>query len=164
MNLSLVVAVSENNVIGNKGEIPWRLSSDLKHFAELTRGNTVIMGRKTFESIVARLGKPLPDRTNVVITRQKNYSASGTTVVSSLDEALTHVKGRGFIIGGGELYREALPKCDTLFVTRVNAEVEGDTHFPPIDETRWKLTSSDFHPKDAKNEYDFTFQTYERIK
>ncbi|KKU70111.1 MAG: Dihydrofolate reductase FolA [Parcubacteria group bacterium GW2011_GWA2_47_21] len=163
--ISIIVAASENNVMGNKGQIPWRLSDDLKRFAALTKNHTVIMGRKTFESIKGRLGKPLPNRLNVVVTRQKNYSAQGCEVASSLEEALRRFakdKNEVFIIGGAEIYKEALPKTDRIYKTTIHAKIQGDAFFPDTDESEWQTTRSEFHPKDNKNEHDATYAIYER--
>lgn len=163
--ISIIVAVSENNVIGNKGEIPWRLSDDLKRFAALTKNHTVIMGRKTFESIKARLGKPLPDRLNVVVTRQKDYLAAGCKVFPSLEEALKKFargKEEVFVIGGAEIYKEALPLTARIYKTIVHAKIQGDAFFPELNGGEWKMVKSEFHPKDNKNDHDVTYTIYER--
>lgn len=122
--------------------MPWHLPEDLKHFKELTMGRTVVMGRKTFESI----GKPLPGRTNVVVTRQQDFETQGVQVVHSLAEAVAKYPD-AFIIGGAEVYRQALPLADELYITRIEADYEGDTKFPEFDPADWKLVSSEPHEK-----------------
>lgn len=163
--LSLVVATSENNVIGHLNKIPWRMPRDLKHFAALTRHHAVIMGRKTYESIISRLGKPLPERVNIVVTRQKDFSAPRCRVAHSLQEALaaTPKNEEVFVIGGSELYGESLPVADKIYRTLIHAEMEGDAFFPPIDPTQWKLAESKFESKDDKNPFDADYEVYERI-
>ncbi len=162
MIISLIAAASENNVIGAKKDIPWRLPKDTKYFLETTRGHTVIMGRTTFESI----GKALPKRVNIVITRQKNYTAPGAIVVHSLEEALAEMPKNEevFIIGGGELYKESLPEADRVYLTRVHTTVAGDTFFPILNKNEWRLTQSLFDPKDDNNPFDATYEIYERKK
>lgn len=145
MSISIVVAISSNGVIGADGGLPWRLPSDLKRFKKDTMGKALVMGRKTWESV----GRPLPGRANIVVTRQKGYIAEGADVVSSLEEAVKLARARLrclpgdeiCIIGGGELYRQALDIADRMIVTHVMMEVEGDTHFPPIDEAAWQPVS-----------------------
>jgi dihydrofolate reductase len=161
MRLSLIVAMTRNGVIGRGGGLPWRLSTDLKRFKSLTMGHHLIMGRKTYES----LGRPLPGRTAVVITRQSNYIPQfGGLVASGFDEALQSCEGDAepFAIGGGEVFREALPRANRLYVTWVEADVSGDTNFPPWNPDGWRLVDSERHSADAKNEYDTTFCTYDR--
>lgn len=160
MKVVLITAVSENNVIGNEGKIPWHLPDDLKHFKELTEGHSVIMGRKTFESI----GKPLPNRRNIVITRQ-HVSFDGCEVVHSLEEALKVCvdESEVWVIGGGEIYREALPRADRIELTRVHVKVDGDAFFPKVDSSQWHLKRGFRHESDERHAYPFTFQTYDRI-
>ncbi len=136
--LEMIVAHAQNGVIGNAGDMPWHIPEDLKHFRAVTTGAAVIMGRKTFESI----GRPLPKRLNIVITRQADYAASGCTVVSDLAAALEAAKAseRQIIIGGGEIYRQALPMADRLWITEIAATPEGDTTFPTIDPAHWEAT------------------------
>jgi len=174
MIISLVVAASDNNVIGVKGHLPWKLPNDLKHFRTLTEGHTVIMGRKTFESI----GHPLPNRQNIVISRQEGWKAEGCTVVKSFPEALESARpftlppnGKEvFVIGGGQIYGQALPFADRLYLTRVHAEVEGDAFFffPPTSPlgaaSEWKEVSRETHEADEKNPHMYTFLVYERQK
>ena len=137
MKISIVVAVAEKNVIGAKNKLPWYLSADLRRFKELTSGHHIIMGRKTYESI----GKPLPNRTNIVITRNKNYKAEGCIVAHSLEEALKAAKENketeAFIIGGAEIFKEALPIADKIYLTKIHKNFEGDTFFPTIDNNHW---------------------------
>jgi len=159
--LTIIVAVSENQVIGKDNDLIWTLSSDLKRFKSLTSGHHIIMGRKTFESFP----KPLPNRTHVVITRQKNYNApEGVVVVNSLQEALEISKEdkQPYIIGGGEIYKQALDFADCIELTRVHAHFEGDTFFPKLDLTQWKETRIERRKKDNKNAFDFSFITYFR--
>jgi dihydrofolate reductase len=162
MRVSIIAAMAENGIIGRDGQLPWRLSADLKRFKRLTTGHTVIMGRKTWESI----GRPLPDRRMVVISRQNGYQADGVTIVGSLDEALAVAQSANevdaFIIGGAEVYRLALPKADRLYITLVLADVAGDTKFPEVDWETWARTESESHDADADNEYATLFYTFER--
>jgi len=163
--ISIIVATAKNGVIGKNGEIPWYLPDDLKHFAKITRGHAVIMGRKTYESIVKRLGHPLPDRKNVVITSQLNYDAPGCVVVKSTDEAIKMFSSdvdEVFIIGGGEIYKQSFPSTDKLYITKVEIDCEGDVTFPQYDEENWKLVSSEYHGKDEKHLYEFTFLEFVR--
>jgi len=160
MTISIIVAVSENGVIGNDNKLIWHLPLDLEHFKSMTYDHHVIMGRKTFDSI----GKPLPNRTNIVITRQVNLEIEGCLVAHSLPEALSMVKGddQPFICGGAAIYREALNIADNMYLTRVHASFEGDTHFPYFDETVWVEKSRlDVEP-DERNKYAFTIFKYER--
>lgn len=162
MTISLVVAASSNNVIGRDGELPWHLPDDLRHFKRLTTGKPVIMGRKTFESI----GRPLPDRRNIVMTRDTDYAAGGCDVVSSVSDAIDLVEGAAevMIIGGGMVYHDFLPLADRIYLTRVQAEVEGDTHFPEVDEATWQLVSSEHHDADDRHRYAFDMMVFERRK
>lgn len=171
MTLSLIAAVAENGVIGRRGALPWRLSADLKRFKSLTMNHAVIMGRKTWESI----NRPLPGRTMIVVSRQPNYAAGACHVAAALDAALTLASslrqtGRDaphadetFLIGGGELYRAALPRANKLYLTRIHAAVDGDARFPGVDWREWRLLHAERHAADAKNEYDYSFEIYERI-
>lgn len=159
--VSLVAAMAENRVIGRGGKLPWRLPDDQKFFRQLTLDHTVIMGRKTFEEI----GRPLANRRNVVISRNPAYRPRGVTVVPSLDEALAlaATEREVFVVGGGEIYRLALPRADRLYLTVVHAEVEGDTWFPPFDQNGWVLESESFHPADERHAHAFTIRTYRRV-
>lgn len=163
--ISLIAAVSKNNVIGNKNEIPWYLPADLKHFASVTKSHSVIMGRKTYESILARLGKPLPERKNIVITRQENFNAPDCVVVNSLEEALRNIDSTEevFIIGGEEIYRQAISLSDKLYLTEVDFVSEGNVFFPEWNKEEWRLIKSESHLPDEKNKHPYTFQEYERV-
>jgi dihydrofolate reductase len=162
MRVSLIVAVSENGVIGRDGGLPWRLSKDLRRFKQLTMGHHLVIGRRTWEEV----GTPLPGRIMVVVTRDRTFAADGVLVAHSLDEALDLVRDddEPFIGGGAEIYRMALERSmvDCLYITRVHAEVEGDTFFPEIDLEAWRLISREDHDADDKNQYPFSFLTYER--
>ena len=176
--LSLLVAVARNGVIGNRGELPWRLSSDLKRFKQLTLGHPVLMGRKTHESIIAALGKPLPGRVSLVLSRQASEAsstdlktvavdASGQVIqVRDVDTALAMTKDHPelFVIGGGEIYALTLPRADRLYWTWVEAEPVGDTFFPPIDWAQWELKEETRVSADARNQYDTTFAIYDRVR
>jgi dihydrofolate reductase len=142
MIISAIVAMASNRVIGNRGDIPWKIPGEQKMFKEITLGHTVIMGRKTYESI----GRPLPGRTNVVITRQSGYQADGCIVVHDLNSAIQSCpaeENEAFICGGGQLYQEAMSATDRIYLTVLSREVEGDTYFPEISETEFKLSRSD---------------------
>jgi dihydrofolate reductase len=160
MTLSLIVAVAENGVIGNRGDLPWRLSADLRRFRRLTMGHHVIMGRKTFESI----RRPLPGRTLIVITRQPNYDGRGALMAASLDEALRLAENdeRAFAIGGAEIFRLALPRSDRMYQTVVHDRPAGDTFFPAWNEAEWRLVEEQHGQADEKNSADYTFRTWER--
>jgi dihydrofolate reductase len=162
--LSIIVATAENNGIGKGNKIPWHLPRDWKHFSTLTKGHTVIMGRTTYESILEYLKKPLPERTTIVVTRNKDLKTPDCIVAHSLEEALAHAKTNGetFIGGGGAIYRAALPFTDRIYQTIVHTTIDADTFFPTIDEGEWVATTSEFVPKDEKNMYDMTFITYDR--
>lgn len=160
MRLSLVAAVAENGVIGREGDLPWHLPEDLKAFKRRTVGHTLVMGRKTFDSI----GRPLPRRRSVVLSRNPELEIPGAETAGSLEEALERLAGEEevFVVGGAEVYRRALPKADRLLLTRVHASVEGDTFFPEIDPDAWRLAEEERHPADEKHAFPFSFQTYER--
>lgn len=151
MKRSLVVAVARNGVIGRDNTLPWRLPSDLAHFKRVTMGRPVVMGRRTYESI----GKPLPGRKNIVVTRNKDFHAPGCTVVGSLDEAWRAAEGAEevSVIGGTTLFEETLPIADTIHLTEVEADVEGDTYFPSLDRSQWNEREVERHPADARNNY-----------
>ncbi|MBI3627153.1 MAG: dihydrofolate reductase [Candidatus Sungbacteria bacterium] len=164
MKISIIAAVAENGVIGRNGELPWRLSSDLKRFRQLTMGKTVIVGRKTHESILRRLGHPLEGRRTIVVTRDQGYT-SECEVTHSLEEALTRTQNNDevFIIGGAELYREALPRADKLYITHVEAYCEGDVKFSDWDKSAWKATHMESCPASEENEIRSRFEIYERV-
>ena len=158
--ISIIVAASSNGVIGVQGELPWRLPADLKRFKEVTMGKPIVMGRLTWESI----GRPLPGRQNIVITRQADFAAEGADVVTTPADALRAAGDveEVMIIGGGQVYDLFLPKATRVYLTRVAAEVEGDAWFPELDESVWGLVQTEPHAADEKNEYAFEFQTWER--
>ncbi len=159
--LTIIVAAAENNAIGKDNDLLWHLPIDFKRFKKLTTGHHIIMGRKTFESLPGML----PNRTHVIITRQKDYIQENCIVVNSLEEAITYTSSdtQPFIIGGGEIYKQAMEVADCIEITRVHeAFEEADTFFPEIDLKNWKLESEDKHLKDEKHKFDFTFETYKR--
>ena len=160
--ISLIAAAARNNVIGKGNALPWDLPADLKHFRETTAGHTVIMGRKTFESI----GRPLPKRRNIVITRQPDYNPEGVEVVSSLETAITTIPDgeEAFVIGGGEIFKQALPLADRVYLTRVEVDVTGDAYFPALEPAEWRETSRREGPVDAKNALPHTFLVLERVR
>jgi dihydrofolate reductase len=157
--ISIIVALAKNNVIGKGGDLPWKLSADLKHFAKITKGHTVIMGRKTYESIFQRLGHGLPERKNIIITSQTDFKAPDCLVVSSINEAIKVLptEEEVFVIGGGKIYEQFLSIADKLYITEVLTEIEGDTLFPTYNNEDWKLISSESYKKDEKNSFDFNF-------
>lgn len=164
--ISFVVAIARNGVIGRENDLPWRLSSDLKRFKAITMGKPIIMGRKTWDS----LGKPLPGRTNIVITRDPAFNADGVISARSVDEALliagSHAGAEQVneicIIGGGEIFRQSIGRADRLYVTWVLASVEGDVHFPDIDPAVWSELSSEDFPAGEKDNYPTRYVVYER--
>jgi dihydrofolate reductase len=158
--LSLVVAVSENDVIGRDNALPWHLPADLKHFKAVTMGKPIVMGRKTWESI----GRPLPGRLNIVISRNRALEIPGVTVVSSFEEALTRAGDvpEVAVIGGAELFRSALPLASRIYFTRVHGIFEGEIKFPSLDLSQWREIDSSTHPADDKHAYAMTFTTLER--
>lgn len=161
--ITIVVAMGEKNEIGFGNQLLWHLPKDLKHFKDLTSGHPIIMGRKTYESI----GKPLPNRTNIVVSRKKNWFQEGVLIVGSIKEAVKFAKKIDeniFIIGGGNIYEQTMDVAEKLEVTLVKAQLEADTFFPKINTKFWKKTSEIYHEKDEKNQYDFCFQTFEKIK
>jgi len=157
----MIAAVAENFALGKDNELVWHLPDDFKRFKQLTTNHYIIMGRKTFESFP----KPLPNRTHVIITRQKDYTAEGCLVVANLADALALIPKdeNAFVIGGGEIYALALPYTDVIELTKVHARFEADTFFPEIDSKQWKLVSEEYHPKDEKHLFDFTYETYRRV-
>lgn len=159
MIISLIAAMDRNRLIGRENGLPWHLPDDFKHFKSVTLGKPVIMGRKTFESI----GKPLPGRKNIVISRS-GFSAPGVTVVSSIDQALTAATGSDevMIIGGASFYEQMIARADHMYLTHVDAECEGDAWFPQFDLKDWKIISSSYHPADERNNYAFTIVEYAR--
>ena len=162
MQLVLIAAIARNGVIGRDGDLPWRLPDDLAHFKRLTTGHPILMGRKTWESI----GRPLPKRTNLILSRTLE-APPGTEVVSSLAEALDRARAghaeRLFVIGGARVYEDALPRADVLELTQVDAEVEGDVHFPAWDGREFECRRFEVHPADERHAHAFRFETWERL-
>lgn len=167
MDIAIYVAIAENGVIGREGGLPWRLSTDLKRFKADTMGKPIIMGRRTYEGI----GRPLPGRLNIVVTRDKSWRAEGIEVAHSLDDAIALAKVRGrcmagagevCVVGGGEIYAQALPIADRLHVTHVLASVDGDAHFPPIDPSIWRVVSAEDFPAGEKDSHAARYTVYER--
>ncbi len=159
--LTIIVAVAENSAIGKDNDLLWHLPIDFKRFKKLTTGHHIIMGRKTFESLPGML----PNRTHVIITRQKNYTQENCVIVNSLEEAVNYTSSdtQPFVIGGGEIYKQAMDIADCIEITRVHTNFEeADTFFPKIDLENWKLESEDKHLKDEKHQFDFTFETYKK--
>lgn len=159
--ISIIVAASTNNVIGAEGNLPWRLSDDLRRFKATTMGKPIVMGRKTWDSI----GRPLPGRQNIVITRQPDFVAEGCDVVASIDEAVSAAGGAEeiMVIGGSQVYALFLPLADRVYLTRVHAECAGDAFFSELDEREWRLTSEESHQADERNQFDYSFRRYDRI-
>ncbi len=164
MIISAIVATAKNNVIGKNNDIPWYLPADLKYFKRTTLDHHIIMGRKSFQSI----GRPLPKRTNVVISRNPFFIASNCIMATSIEEALTIAQDNGeteaFIIGGGQIYELSQAYWDRVYLTSVDLEVEGDVYFPSLDLTQWELVSSEAQLPDEKNEHAYTFNIFERKK
>lgn len=158
--ISLIAAIGKNNELGKEQKLLWAMPADMKHFRETTSGHPIVMGRKTFESI----GRALPNRRNVVITRDINYKADGIEIAHSLEEALKLFENSNeevFIIGGGELYKQAIEKADKLYITRVDCETpDADTYFPEIDLNIWQETSKEDHASDEKNPFPYSFVEY----
>lgn len=160
MSITLIAAMDRNRAIGIENRMPWRLKAEMAYFTAKTTGKTVLMGRKTFESI----GKPLVKRLNVILTRQESYSQEGCEVVHSVQEALDKYRNHELmVIGGADLYGQMLPYADTILLTDVEAEIEGaDAYFPAFDLSEWELTESEHRTKDEQNKYSFTFRAYTR--
>ncbi len=162
MKINLIVAASENNVIGIKNDLPWILPDDMKYFKKKTLGHSIIMGRKNYLSIPKKF-RPLPNRENIILTTNKNFIAPECKIYYSLEEALDYIKSTQkkevFIIGGGKVYKYALERnlIDTIFLTRVHANIQGDTFFPKLDLKKWKIISKEKKKKDENHKYDYTF-------
>lgn len=159
--ISIIVAVAENGVIGGDNRLPWHLPDDLKRFKALSLGKPIVMGRRTFESI----GRPLPGRTNIVVSRQAGLAIAGVVVAASLDAAIAAAGPvpEVVVIGGAEIFRLALPRTDTIHLTRVHARVPGDVHFPGLDSATWREAAVEHHPADERHQYAFSFVTLQRI-
>ena len=162
MKISMIAAMAHDRVIGKDNQMPWHMPADLAHFKRVTLGKPVLMGRKTFESI----GRPLPGRRNLVISRNPNYQAEGIEVVGSVEAALALLAGSSveelMVIGGGHLYAEMLPSADCLYLTRIDLAVEGDTRFPAFDDGQWQRVDCESHPADEKNPHPYSFETWQR--
>jgi dihydrofolate reductase len=160
MNVSLIVAVAENGVIGRHGQLPWHLPLDLRRFKQLTMGHTLVMGRKTFESI----GRALPGRTSIVISRDASYPAHGCLVATSWESAIerSHPDSELFVIGGRQIYQMALERAGRIYWTHVQAAIEGDAFFPPLDWSQWRLINEEPHAADSRHAHDFVFKDYVR--
>ena len=161
--MKLIVAKASNNVIGDDNKLIWHLPNDLKHFKNLTTNHPIVMGRKTYES----LGRPLPNRTNIIITRDQNFKDEQVVITYSLEDAIAKAKDINedfFIIGGGEIYKQAMLEADELYITEVHHEFDGDTYFPEIDEEVFEEVEKEHHLKDEKHPYSYSFLTYKRIK
>lgn len=161
MIISAIWAQSKNGVIGVNNQIPWHLPDDLKFFKRTTLGHHIITGRKNYESV----GKPLPGRTNVIVTRNRGYAVSGCPVVHSVEDALSLAHKAGeeevFIVGGGEIYKAALPYLQKLYMTLIDTEIEGDVYFPEIDWTKWDIIGQEDHPVDERHKFSFSFKVFE---
>jgi len=155
--IKIIAAMSKNRVIGDSNSLIWSLPNDLKRFKQLTTGQTVIMGRKTYESI----GRPLPNRRNIIITRDENYEAIGCEIVNSLEEALLLSGEDCFIIGGGEIYKQSLPIADKIYLTLIQEDFQGDTSFPELGD-EWVKISREDHESDEKNPHKYSFIEYEK--
>ena len=160
MKLSLIAAVSRNNVIGKDNKMPWHLPADLQFFKTTTMGKPIIMGRRTWES----LGRVLPGRRHIVVTRNRDYTAEGVEIVHSTNAALEQASDvyEAVIIGGAFLYKEMLPLTDRLYLTEIDAKFEGDTFFPEWNKDEWDVVSSDSHPANEKNPFPYRFVVYDR--
>lgn len=158
--ITIIAAAGENNELGKNNDLVWHLPNDFKRFKQLTTGHHIIMGRKTFESFP----KPLPNRTHIVITRNKSYQKEGIIVVSSIEEALEKASedSQPFIIGGGEIYKQSLPFAKKMELTRVHGTFEADTFFPDFSREEWTLVHQEFHKKDDRHNYSFTYETWQK--
>lgn len=159
--ISIVVAHARNRVIGRDGGLPWHLPTDLRRFKELTTGHTVVMGRRTFESLPERF-RPLPGRRNVVLTRRSSFDARGAEIYGDLDAALDACSGTCFVIGGGEIFAEALPRAGRVFATELGSDCDGDVFFPELTWTDWRCV--DESAEHAENQHNFVFRLYERAR
>lgn len=167
MDLAIIVAQSNNRVIGVNNDLPWRLPKDLQYFKKVTLGKPIIMGRKTYESI----GKPLPGRTNVVITSNLDYKLEGAEVVHSLEQAIDLARevakasnqSEIMVIGGAQIYQQALPQAKKLYITEVDAQIEGDAHFPAVEYELYREIERETHSSDESNPYDYSFVCYQRV-
>lgn len=167
MIISLIAALTENRVIGKNNDLPWHLPDDMKYFMQTTKGHHVIMGRKNYDSIPEKF-RPLPNRTNIVVTRQKNFVAQGCTVVNSIEEGLQIAKANSekevFIIGGSEIYNQSFAKATRLYLTEILTQLDGDTYFPEFNKNQWKEVSRTHHLADERHKFPFDFVVFERDK
>ncbi|MCB0494289.1 MAG: dihydrofolate reductase [Cyclobacteriaceae bacterium] len=167
MKISLIAAVAQNRVIGKENDLPWRLPDDMKYFMQTTSEHHVLMGRKNYDSLPDKF-KPLPNRTNIVVTRQNNFEAAGCTIVSSIEKGIEIASQNNeeelFVIGGAQIYKQSLERADYLYLTEINAEIEGDTYFPEIDPSEWTEISRKPHDIDERHRYSFDFVIYKRKK
>lgn len=159
--LSIIVAVADNGVIGSGNQLPWRLPDDLKRFKALSLGKPVVMGRKTYDSI----GRPLPGRLNIIVSRQRDLQIAGCQVVSSVAEAIAAAGSAPeiVIVGGADIYRQVLPQVATIYLTRVHADIAGDVLFPKLAENEWREVATEYHPADERHAHAFTFSTLARV-
>jgi dihydrofolate reductase len=165
MKISLIAALTQNHVIGKNNDLPWHLPDDMKYFMQTTKQHHVIMGRKNYESIPEKF-RPLPNRTNIVVTHQSNFHAPNCTVVNSLEQGIALAKKNNeqefFVIGGAEIYKLAMPFANRLYLTEIQTELEGDTYFPTLDKQHWAEVSRSQHKADEKHLYAFDFVIYEK--
>lgn len=165
MIISLIAAITKNHVIGKNNALPWHLPDDMKYFMQTTKGHHVIMGRKNYESLPEKF-RPLPNRTNIVITRQRNFKAPQCMVVHSIEEGIEIARKNGeaelFIIGGAAIYQQAMPQTQRMYLTEIDATLEGDTHFPGFVKSEWREVSRRHHSADERHAYAFDFVVYER--
>lgn len=165
MEIAMIAAVAENGVIGKDNDLVWSLPDDMKYFMNSTKEHYIILGRKNYESLPPKF-RPLPNRTNIVITRQKNLKLENTSVVNSLDDAISLCEKDNqkkiFVIGGGQIYKQALPITDTLYITEIHHKFDGDTFFPTIDKNEWEEVSREYHNTDERHKYSFDFVIYKR--
>jgi len=165
MIISLIAALTENQVIGKNNDLPWHLPDDMKYFMQTTKQHHVIMGRKNYDSIPEKF-RPLPNRTNIVVTRQDNFNAPNCSVVNSIEKAVSLAKENNerelFVIGGAEIYKLAMPLADKLYLTEIRTELEGDTYFPIFDTDQWKEVSRVHHIADERHAYAFDFVVYDK--
>jgi len=161
LKITLIVAAAANNAIGKNNKMLWHLPDDFKYFKQHTLDHSIVMGRKTFESI----GKPLPQRRNIVLTKDLNWSAEEVDVANSLDEVLTYCRDEReiFIIGGAKIYQQMLPFAQKILLTRVHTTLDGDAYFPELSQTEWKKVSEERHPQDERHAYAFTFEVWDRV-
>lgn len=165
MIISMIAALSRNRVIGKNNDLPWKLPDDMKFFMDTTKGHHAIMGRKNYDSIPHKF-KPLPNRTNIVVTRQENFFAPECIIVNSVEKGLAlakeHNETEAFIIGGAEIYKLGFPYANRLYLTEIDAEIQGDTFFPTFDKSNWTETFRAHHKKDERHAYAFDFVTYQK--